>query len=58
MYQPRQAMLGSLPPLAAFGKVITLLEGPGLLQKHFLGMEGYGASLTLPAGNTLVSQRA
>ncbi len=55
LYQTRQTMLGHLSPLAVFGKVLTLLEGPGLLQEHFLGMEGYGASLTLPAGNTLVS---
>ena len=31
-------MLGRLPPTTVFGKVLTLLEGPGLLQERFLGM--------------------
>ena len=51
-------MLHHLPPPAIFGKGLTLLEGPSPLQQRFLGMEGYGAAFALPAGNTLVSQRA
>ncbi len=51
-------MLGRLPPTTVFSKALTLLEGPGLLQERLLGMEGYGTSLALPAGDTLVSQRA
>jgi hypothetical protein len=50
-------MLGGLPSLAVFGKVLTLLEGPGLLQERFLGMESYRAAFVLSSGHALGPKR-
>ena len=58
MDQPSQAMLGHLSPLSVFGEVLTLLEGPGLLQEHLLGMEIHRTAFALPAGNTFGLQGA
>ena len=46
-------MLGRLPPTTVFGKVLTLLEGPGLLQERFLGMQSYRAAFVLSSGHAL-----
>ena len=51
-------MLGRLPPTTVFGKVLTLLEGPGLLQERFLGMQGYRAAFVLSSGHALGPQGA
>ena len=56
--QPRQAMLDHLSPTRVFGKILTLLEGPGLLQERFLRVESHRTAFALAAGNALVSQRA
>ena len=41
MNQPSQAMLDHLSPTRVFGKILTLLEGPGLLQERFLRVESH-----------------
>ena len=58
LYQPRQTMLGSLPPLAVFGKALTLLKGQRLLQEHFLGTKGYRASRAVSSRHALGPQWA
>ncbi len=58
MNQPSQAMLDHLSPTRVFGKILTLLEGPGLLQERFLRVESHRTAFALAAGNALVSQRA
>ena len=51
-------MLRHLPPLAIFGKVLTFLEGPGLLQERLLGMETYRESSAVSGRYALGPQRA
>ncbi len=49
-------MLGRLPPTTVFGKVLTLLEGPGLLQERLLGMQLTGEAVRVCGGRGMLKR--
>ncbi len=58
LYQPRQAVFHDLAPAPVFAKCGAFLEGPGLLQEGFLGMESHSSPPALSRRHALRPQGA